>query len=57
MQDLGSTSSQHYGMGYDYDQMPQLERYASTSQSSISAKYRGFGYYHPGADIVKPPPS
>ena len=31
------------------------ERFACTSQSSTSAEYRTFGYYHPGADIAQPP--
>ena len=35
--------------------MPQLERSASTSQTSTSAEYRGFEYCHPDADIVQPP--
>ena len=32
--------------------MPQLERSASTSQTSTSTEYRCFGYYHPDADIA-----
>ena len=36
-----------------YGQMPQLERYASTGQSSTSVEYRGLGYYHPDADIAQ----
>jgi len=56
MQDLGLTSDQHYGMGYGYGQMPQFERSTSTSQTSTSAEYRDFGYYHPGVDIAQPPP-
>jgi len=39
MHDLGLTSGQYYSMGYGYDQMPQLKRSASTSQSSINAEY------------------
>ena len=42
-------------MGYDYGQMPQFETSASPSQSSTSAEYRDFGYYHPGVDIAQPP--
>jgi len=53
--DLGLTSGQHYGMGYDYGQMLQLERSVSTSQTFTNIGYRGFGYYHPGADITQPP--
>jgi len=50
VQDLGLTSSEYYGMGYDYGQMPQLERPANTSQTSTSVEY----YYH-GADIAQLP--
>ena len=56
VQDLDLTSSRHYGMGYGYGQMPQLEKSASTSQTSTSAEYQDFGYYHPSADIAQPPP-
>ena len=56
MQDVGLTSGQHYGIGYGYGQMSQLEKSASTSQISTSAEYRGFGYYYHGADIAQPPP-
>ena len=36
--------------------MPQVERPASTSQTSTSTEYQDFGYYHPGAHIAQPPP-
>jgi len=54
VQDLDLTSSRHYGMGYGYGQMPQLEKSASTSQTSTSIEYRSFGYYHPGANSAQP---
>ena len=50
MQDLGLISGKHYDMGFSYGQMPQLETSASTSQSSNSAEYQDFEYYHPGAN-------
>jgi len=35
--------------------MPQLERFASASQTSTSIEYQSFGYYHPNTDIAQPP--
>ena len=46
LQGLGLTSGQHSSTDY----------FSTGEYSTSSAKYRDFGYYHYGADIVQHPP-